>query len=195
MRSCVRGEARCPGLPCPHWRSFTGSDTDFFAALARSGLRAAAGLLLAFAVLLALPLQAQTLTTLVGNTGETLDTGSTGSIVAQSVRTGPNADGYTISEVVIRLHAGSGSTSTSVSIRKSASGEPGDLVATLTNPSNLSRNSLNTFTAPVGTRLDASKTYWITVSEGISNGAPLSAHILKCADRRAGLEDRQRPSI
>ena len=150
------------------------SDTDLSAALARSGLRAAAGLLLAFAVLLALPLQAQTLTTLVSNTGETLDTGSTGSIVAQSVRTGPNADGYTISEVVIRLHAGSGSTSTSVSIRKNASGEPGDLVATLTNPSTLSRNSLNTFTAPVGTRLDASKTYWITVSEGISNRAPLS---------------------
>ena len=108
MRSCVRGEARRPGLPCPHWRPFTGGDTDFFAALARSGLRAAAGLLLAFAALLALSTaaQAQTLTTLVSNTGETLDTGSTGSIVAQSVRTGPNADGYTISEVVIRLHAG-----------------------------------------------------------------------------------------
>ena len=118
--------------------------------------------------------QAQTLTTLVSNTGETLDSGSTGSIVAQNFRTGANADGYTISEVDIRLHAGSGSTSTSVSIRKNTSGEPGDLVAALTNPSPLSRNSLNTFTAPVGTRLDASTTYWITVSEGISNRAPLS---------------------
>ena len=114
------------------------------------------------------------LTTLVSNTGETLDSGSTGSIVAQNFRTGANADGYTISEVDIRLHAGSGSTSTSVSIRKNTSGEPGDLVAALTNPSPLSRNSLNTFTAPVGTRLDASTTYWITVSEGISNRAPLS---------------------
>ena len=132
--------------------------------------------LVAVAALFALPLQAQaqTLTTLVSNTGETLDSGSTGSIVAQNFRTGANADGYTISEVDIRLHAGSGSTSTSVSIRKNTSGEPGDLVAALTNPSPLSRNSLNTFTAPVGTRLDASTTYWITVSEGISNRAPLS---------------------
>ena len=137
---------------------------------------AAAAFLLAFAALLVLPpqAQAQTLTTLVSNTGETLDSGSTGSIVAQNFRTGANADGYTISEVDIRLHAGSGSTSTSVSIRKNTSGEPGDLVAALTNPSPLSRNSLNTFTAPVGTRLDASTTYWITVSEGISNRAPLS---------------------
>ena len=132
--------------------------------------------LVAVAALFALPpqAQAQTLTTLVSNTGETLDSGSTGSIVAQNFRTGANADGYTISEVDIRLHAGSGSTSTSVSIRKNTSGEPGDLVAALTNPSPLSRNSLNTFTAPVGTRLDASTTYWITVSEGISNRAPLS---------------------
>ena len=137
---------------------------------------AAAAFLVVFAALLALPpqAQAQTLTTLVSNTGETLDSGSTGSIVAQNFRTGANADGYTISEVDIRLHAGSGSTSTSVSIRKNTSGEPGDLVAALTNPSPLSRNSLNTFTAPVGTRLDASTTYWITVSEGISNRAPLS---------------------
>ena len=128
------------------------SDTDRFAALARSGLRAAAGLLLAFAVLLALPLQAQTLTTLVSNTGETLESGFTESIVAQRFRTGTNADGYTISEVDIRLKLLSG-RSTSVTIRKNTSREPGDLVATLTNPSNLSPNSLNTFTAPVGTRV------------------------------------------
>ena len=149
------------------------SDTDLFAALARSGLRAAAGLLLAFAVLLALPLQAQTLTTLVSNTGETLESGFTDFIVAQSFRTGANADGYTISEVDIRLKLVSGSTS--VSIRKNASGEPGDLVAALTNPGNLSPNSRNTFTAPVGTRLDGARTtYWITVSEGISNRVQLA---------------------
>ncbi len=44
------------------------------AALARSGLRAAAGLLVVFAALLTLPLQAQTQTvgTLVSNTGKTV---------------------------------------------------------------------------------------------------------------------------
>ena len=150
------------------------SDTDLFAALARSGLRAAAGLLLAFAALLAVSTaaQAQTLTTLVSNTEETLLSGSTASIVAQRVRTGANADGYTISEVDIRLKLVSGSTS--VMIRKNAGGEPGDLVAALTNPGNLSPNSLNTFTAPVGTRLNASRSYWITVSEGISNRVQLA---------------------
>ena len=135
---------------------------------------AAAAFLVAVAALLALPLQAQaqTLTTLVSNTGETLSSGFTDFQVAQRVRTGSNADGYTISEVDIRLKLESGGTS--VSIRKNASGEPGDLVATLTNPSNLSPNRLNTFTAPVGTRLNASRSYWITVSEGISNRAQLA---------------------
>ena len=136
--------------------------------------RLATGLLLAFAALLVLPLQAQaqTLTTLVSNTGETLASGFTESIVAQRVRTGMNTDGYTISEVDIRLKLVSGSTS--VTIRKNASGEPGDLVAVLTNPRNLSPNSRNTFTAPVGTRLNASRSYWITVSEGISNRVQLA---------------------
>ena len=130
--------------------------------------------LVAVAALFALPpqAQAQTLTTLVSNTGETLASGFTKSIVAQRVRTGMNTDGYTISEVDIRLKLVSGSTS--VSIRKNASGEPGDLVAALTNPRNLSPNSRNTFTAPVGTRLNASRSYWITVSEGISNRAQLA---------------------
>ena len=132
-------------------------------------------MLLAIAALLALPLQAQaqTLTNLVSNTGETLESSFTESIVAQRVRTGANADGYTISEVDIRLKLLSG-RSTSVSIRKNANGEPGDLVATLTNPGNLSPNSLNTFTAPVGTRLNASRSYWITVSEGIPNRVQLA---------------------
>ena len=42
-------------------------------------------------------------------------------------------------------------------------------MATLTNPASLTADSLNTFTAPAGTTLDASTTYWITVNEGISS--------------------------
>ena len=83
----------------------------------------------------------------------------------------------------------SGSTSTSVSIRKNASNEPGDLVATLTNPSNLSRNSLNTFTAPVGTRLDGASNDLLDNRErGNLKPGAFIAHIrqMRRAARRAG---------
>ena len=60
--------------------------------------------------------------------------------------------------------------STTVKIRENnADNEPGDLVATLTDPASLTADSLNTFTAPAGTTLAASKTYWLTVGEGISS--------------------------
>ena len=122
-------------------------------------------LLVAFAALLALPLQAQAqaLTTFVTNTVESVTPNSTNSIVAQSFETGANAGEFTISEVQIRIDTASGRR-TRVRIRENDSGEPGGLVAILTNPGTL-EGGLNTFTAPAGTTLAASTTYWITVSE------------------------------
>ena len=109
-------------------------------------------------------------TTLVSNTHLSA-TASNNLFQAQSFETGPNAGGYTVSEVDMRLGTASG-RSARVIIRDDDTGKPGDLVATLTNPGTLTDNSLNTFTAPVGTTLAASTTYWITVNEGISsNGA------------------------
>ena len=88
---------------------------------------------------------------------------------AQSFETGANPDGYTVSEVDIRFGETSG-RSTSVKIRENNAGnQPGDLVATLTNPGTLTSHSLNTFTAPAGITLAANTTYWITVNEGISS--------------------------
>ena len=98
---------------------------------------------------------------LVGNTGEALLLGGTSSIGAQSLVTGFNAGGYAVSAVQIRLKSVSGKT-TVVKIREDNNGEPGDLVATLTNPASLSAHNINTFTAPPGTTLAASTTYWIT---------------------------------
>ena len=58
-------------------------------------------------------------------------------ILAQSFATGANAGGYTVSQVDIALGAVSG-TSTSVKIRENnADNQPGDLVATLTNPASV----------------------------------------------------------
>ena len=111
--------------------------------------------------------QAQTLTTFVSNSERAVDPGSVRDIQAQRFVTGANADGYTIFEVWLRVGTGSGAA-TSVKIREDdSSGLPGALVATLTNPGTLMNNSLNKFTAPAGTTLDANKAYWITVNEGI----------------------------
>ena len=42
-------------------------------------------------------------------------------------------------------------------------------MVTLANPDTLTANSLNTFTAPAGTTLAATTTYWISVNEGITS--------------------------
>ena len=110
---------------------------------------------------------------LVRNTGEALLLGGTSSIGAQSLITGFNAGGYAVSAVQIRLKSVSGKT-TVVKIREDNNGEPGDLVATLTNPASLSAHNINTFTAPPGTMLATSTTYWITKGEGISGSSRLT---------------------
>ena len=108
-------------------------------------------------------------TTLVSNTH--LRSGanqSSSTISAQKFETSANLDGYTVSEVDLALTHVAGS-STIVKIRENnATNRPGNLVATLTNPASLTADSLNTFTAPAGTTLAASTTYWLTMSEGIS---------------------------
>ena len=118
-----------------------------------------------------------TTTTLVSNTHLSATDAGSNEFQAQSFEAGTNADGYMISEVQIRLAANDTGASTSVKIRENNGGEPGDLVATLTNPGTLTADSLNTFTAPAGTRLDASTTYWLTVNEGISSNRTNFSHI------------------
>ena len=132
--------------------------------LAALGL--AAVLLVVLAGDLALPAQAQTATTLVSNTAETAVGGSS-NFLAQSFETGANATGYTVTEVQIRVSTAT-SRSTSLRIREDDGGEPGALVATFMNPASPTSQSLNTFTAPANTTLEASTTYWISVNEGIS---------------------------
>ena len=133
-----------------------------------AALSLAAVLLAAFAALLALPLQAQTTTpvTLVSNTDRT-SSGSTNAFGAQRFETGASTDGYTISEVEVRLSS-TGGKSTSVRIREDGVNEPGDLVAELTSPVTLTANSLNTFTAPADTTLAPSTIYWITFNEEVT---------------------------
>ena len=121
------------------------------------------------AVLITLPLYAQEVTTLVSNASETRS-GSENGAHAQSFRTGTNPDGYTITEV--QIHLGTHQLTTHVAIAKiheNNSGEPGNDIATLTNSTTLLADSLNTFTAPAGTTLEPSTTYWVVVNDGVQN--------------------------
>ena len=120
------------------------------------------------AVLITTQVQAQEVTTLVSNTSETSNSSSNGTH-AQSFRTGTNPTGYTITEVRIRLGAyAPGNDQTVVKIRENDGGEPGDVVAALTNPSSLLPEALNTFTAPASTTLDPSETYWIVANDELT---------------------------
>ena len=116
------------------------------------------------------PLQAQEITTLVSNTSETT-TGSSNGTHAQRFETGTSSSGYTVTQVQIRLgdHI-LGSTQTVAKISANNGNVPGNVVATLTNPTSLREGSLNTFTAPAGTRLEPNETYWVVVNDGLPGG-------------------------
>ena len=133
-------------------------------------LLAAAAALIALicAVLITTQVQAQAVTTFVSNTSETGTVNSSGTH-AQSFRTGPNPDGYTITEIQIRLgQFESGRNASAVKIHENNGSEPGNEVATLTNPTNRLHEQLNAFTTPANTTLDPSTTYWIVVNDGVA---------------------------
>ena len=139
---------------------------------------AAALLVAAYALIATSPLQAQTTpqtttTTLVSNidvSGYHCENGfKISGVSAQSFTTGPDTDGYPILEVRLFLWDGGG-RSTNIMIKEDDNGEPGTLVAALTNPDSFTNRSLNTFTAPEGTTLDPDTTYWITVNEDLADG-------------------------
>ena len=92
-----------------------------------------------------------------------------GVIVAQSFATGSHEQGYTVTEVQIALE-GDPSLQSRVRIREDDGGEPatGTQLANFSNPATLTTESLNTFTAPEGLRLDPDTTYWITMGEEVA---------------------------
>ena len=111
--------------------------------------------------------------TLVSNASEALTGGGSTHFLAQSFGTGSHSTGYTVSEVQIYLTTVSGK-STNVRIKEDNSGAPGDEVALLMNPGTFTANAFNTFTAPADTVLRGSRTYWLSVNEGISSASRMS---------------------
>ncbi len=130
----------------------------------RRALRALAAALLALPLLAALAPAAQAQDTLVSNTGQPL-LFITANQVAVAFTTGSNGYGYTLSAVDIPLRGVSG-RGTVVTIRAGGGANPGAIVATLANPSSFTPDALNTFTAPAGTTLAASTTYFLVVNDG-----------------------------
>ena len=143
---------------------------------ARSARAAAVAILLAFAALLALPLQAEAQTILVSNTGQ----GNSGARIvgtndfAAAFGTGSNTAGYDLDSIVLSLgNAPTGTGTLTLTVREDASGDPsGTVLYTLTNPGTIQGNSLNTFAAPADATLDADSTYWVVMSYSANSGGP-----------------------
>ena len=135
-------------------------------ALARSGRCVAAGFLLAFATLLALPLQAQAQTVLISNLGQT--DGDVGSLVsfdqAQAFTTGDNFGGYALTSVEIQTTGTPTLNALMVSIRADSSGSPGTSLGTLKNPASVASDGIAAFTASgAGIGLEKETTYFVVV--------------------------------
>ena len=110
--------------------------------------------------------EAQTDTTLISNSAQ-LSTFTSDSVRATAFRTGGHSGGYELSSVDVYVGTlGSGVTPRVEIYENNAGipgGDPGTLFATLSNPTTVTNNSVNTFTATNKT-LRAGRTYWLVTS-------------------------------
>ena len=140
----------------------------------------AAGFLVAVATFLVLPLQAQaqTVQTLVSNTGQSessnLNVGTSGSVqwsIALGFTTGDNTGGYTLSSVEVGIKQDfDGSDEARVSIYGAdASGNPESSLHVLDNPASITNGELNTFTTSAYPYLIKETKYFVVV-ESVAAG-------------------------
>ena len=139
---------------------------------AHGGRFGAAALVVALALAFAPEAAAQTASTLVTNLALSATSGATVSgtaVVATAFTTGSHGNGYFIQRVTLKLSRRFSTDSPSpvpaITIRANNSGTPGATLVTLVNPTinlGLSRGNV-TFTAPAGTTLAASTTYFLAV--------------------------------
>ena len=124
-------------------------------------LRASRFALLALALcgallLMATPASAQqTVVTLVSNTGQSDDLSiglqSGFSADAQAFTTGSNASGYTLDSIGIEFRSITGTSEAAdltATLNADNSGEPGDVLCTLTDPASFTASGVQTFDAP-----------------------------------------------
>ncbi len=156
--------ALSPSLPrfrrSPRWRSWSMPGVVW------------ATLFLVLSAVFVSPALAQT--TFVSNTGQTASGESgVGPLTngnwrhRQFFSTGANSDGYTLSEVDLRISDNTNSDEDAASLRvrifNVSNGNLGTSRFTLNNPSSFSNDAVNTFTAPTGSTLDANTTYAVVL--------------------------------
>ena len=127
----------------------------------------AAAALLALTGALAVPqsADAQTVATLVSNTGETVGS-EVASKAAQPFTTGSAA---VLASVDIRLGSSSLAGPPRVRILQDDSGSPGAELVTLVNPSSIVNEAVNNFTAPANTTLLADTTYYVELTRAFTD--------------------------
>ena len=147
-----------------------------------------AGLVVLAALAVAAPARAQD-TTLVTNTSisTSADT-DTGSVeYAQGFRTGGNTAGYTVTEIDIKINSQSSTVPPTVMLVK---GYPRSANrVTLQGPASIPANTTNqtvTYTARTGTPLDASTTYFVTVSHVSTNNVAAPPLLRSMTDSQSG---------
>ena len=127
--------------------------------------------------------------TLISNTGQTLSSQST-SVQSQPFTTGSNLGGYTLTSVDVGLGGTADSRTRLFHIVPNQSNGQPDLsdstkFITLTTPSSLSSNSLNTFTAPAGAKLAANTTYHLYLASA-DGGIPGNTQRVSSQDEDDG---------
>ena len=135
---------------------------------------------------LALPAQAQTVTTLVSNIGQSnTETAASFAKRAQPFTTGSNASGYTLSSIDV-VSANSSSQAVSASVcTVNSSGHPTSTCTSLTAPSSFSAGTLS-FTAPANATLAASTTYAVVFTVADSTTAFSWSHTSDDGEDAAG---------
>ena len=167
----MSGVRRRPGLPMSRLSAAGRTPAASGGTGGRAAARARSGLLIVFAALLALPLQAQaqSVQNLVSNSGKpNIGQRIVGNIdgnrysLAQGFTTGDNTDGYALSSVDVL-------TSDIFTVPKisiydaDTSGNPGSRLYNLINPASFVSNQFNTFTAPANATLETDTEYFIVV--------------------------------
>ena len=169
----------------PSGNSLEAAPTKRTALTAARLLALLGALILAAALSGVLPVQGQTATVLVSNTGQTATSfnatlNNAGQKRAQGFTTGTNDEGYTLSSIGFRFKNVAETAAASkltATLAAESSGDPGSDLCTLTNPT-IAANAVNTFTAPTSCPiLAANTTYFFVLERSDASGNSIGVNL------------------
>ena len=147
------------------------------------------------ALLPAVPAEAQTATTLVKNTGQTVvgssSLGQTQPKRAQAFTTGSSADGYRLTSIGVEFDSITGLSTLgswlTVTVNRVSGSDPGDVVCTLAHPATHVANALNTYDASACPTLDPGTSYFVVLGR-TDSGTSLLTNVVRI-DRTTSTSD------